>query len=353
MSYKIISLPGDGIGPEIVKSALTVLEKISKKINLKCQIEECLIGGASIDKYGEPITEQTLIKCKQSDIIILGAVGGYKWDNLEKSKKPETGLLKLRKELGLYANIRPAKFYKSLLNSSSLKNERIENADFVVFRELIGDVYFGEPRGLTEEKGWNTMSYSIPEVERIAKLAFEAAKKRKKKVTSVDKANVLESSQLWRKVVAEIHKEYPDITLENMYVDNCAMQIVTNPKQFDVILTSNLFGDILSDIAGAITGSLGMLPSASIGERYALYEPIHGSAPDIAGKGIANPIATISSIGMMFEYSLKMPEINKVIEGAIERVLEEGYRTPDIAEDKSKAVNTETITKKILDNIIL
>jgi 3-isopropylmalate dehydrogenase len=280
---------------------------------------------------------------------LLGAVGGYKWDGLEKAKKPETGLLKLRKELDLFANIRPAKFYKPLLNSSSLKNDRIENTDFVVFRELVGDVYFGEPRGLTEERGWNSMSYSIPEVERIAVLAFEAARKRKKKVTSVDKANVLESSQLWRRVVSGVHKRFPDVELENMYVDNCAMQIVTNPKQFDVILTSNLFGDILSDISGAITGSLGMLPSASLGSKYALYEPIHGSAPDIAGKGIANPIATISSIGMMFEYSLKMPEVNKMIESAIEKVLYSGFRTLDIAEDKSKYISTAEMTNKIIE----
>ncbi len=348
MSIKIISLPGDGIGPEIIKSALKVLDAISKKEKFDFEIEECPIGGASIELSGEPLTEETINKCKDSDIVLLGAVGGYKWDALEKAKKPETGLLKLRKALDLFANIRPAKFYKPLLNSSSLKNERIESADFVVFRELVGGVYFGEPRGLSGTKGWNTMSYSIPEVERIALLAFEAARKRKGKVTSVDKANVLESSQLWRRVVAEVCKKYPDVALENMYVDNCAMQIVTNPKQFDVILTSNLFGDILSDISGAITGSLGMLPSASIGDKYALYEPIHGSAPDIAGKGIANPIATIASIGMMFEYSLKMPEVKNKIECAIEKVLYEGYRTLDIAEDKLKYISTEEMTERII-----
>ncbi len=348
MSKKIISLPGDGIGPEIIASAVKVLEYVSKKINFKYEIAQELIGGASIDKYGVPLSDHTLERCRNADVILLGAVGGYKWDSLEKAKKPETGLLKLRKELDLYANIRPAKFYQPLLNSSSLKNDRIENTDFVVFRELVGDLYFGEPRGLDEFKGWNTMSYSIPEVERIARPAFEAASKRNKKITSVDKANVLESSQLWRKVVTNIGKEYPDVTLEHMYVDNCAMQIVTNPKQFDVILTSNLFGDIISDISGAITGSLGMLPSASIGDNFALYEPIHGSAPDIAGKGIANPIATISSVGMMFEYSFKMPEVNKMIECAIEKVLNIGCRTLDIAEDKNNFISTDEMTEKII-----
>jgi 3-isopropylmalate dehydrogenase len=349
MSFKIIALPGDGIGPEIISSAIKILKKLSIAENFQFEIEEDFIGGVSIDKYGEPLTDAAINKCKASDVVLLGAVGGYKWDGLEKARKPETGLLKLRKALDLFANIRPAKFYSPLLNSSSLKNERIVNTDFVVFRELVGDVYFGEPRGLDDNRGWNSMSYTIPEVERIARLAFEAARKRKNKVTSVDKANVLESSQLWRRVVAEVHKNYPDVTLENMYVDNCAMQIVTNPKQFDVILTSNLFGDILSDISGAITGSLGMLPSASIGGRYALYEPIHGSAPDIAGKGIANPIATIASVGMMFEYSLKRPEINKKIEKAIEKVLEAGFRTLDIAEDKSKYISTDEMTVKILE----
>lgn len=348
MSKKIISLPGDGIGPEIIASAVKVLEYVSKKINFKYEIEQELIGGASIDKYGVPLSDHTLEKCRNADVILLGAVGGYKWDSLEKAKKPETGLLKLRKELDLFANIRPAKFYKPLLNSSSLKNNRIDDTDFVVFRELVGDLYFGEPRGLDEFKGWNTMSYSIPEVERIARPAFEAASKRKKKITSVDKANVLESSQLWRKVVSNIGKEYSDVTLEHMYVDNCAMQIVTNPKQFDVILTSNLFGDIISDISSAITGSLGMLPSASIGDKYELYEPIHGSAPDIAGKGIANPIATISSVGMMFEYSFKMPEVNKMIECAIEKVLNNGCRTLDIAEDKNNFISTDEMTERII-----
>ena len=286
--YKIVSIPGDGIGPEVVAGAVSVLEQLSKKHCFEIEIEEHPFGGASYDLHGEMLTQATLEACKNCDAVVLGAVGGPKWEKLPHEHKPEAALLKIRKELELFANLRPAKVYDALLGASSLKADVVRGTDFLVFRELTGGIYFGHPRGFDENKGWNTMVYERYEVERIARLAFEAARKRDKKVISIDKANVLEVSQFWRNVVHEVHKDFPDIVLSDMYVDNAAMQIVRNPKQFDVIVTSNLFGDILSDIAGMITGSLGMLPSASIGKKHALYEPIHGSAPDIAGQNKAN-----------------------------------------------------------------
>jgi 3-isopropylmalate dehydrogenase len=353
--FKIAVLPGDGIGPEIIDSALKVLDVVAKKYGLTFEYKFGLVGGAAIDETGDPLPPETLKICKESDAILFGAVGGEKWDNLPTDKRPEKGLLRIRKELELFANIRPAKAYEPLLDASPLKPEIIKGVDLVVLRELTGDVYFGEPRGREirngERVGYNTMIYYEHEVKRIAKLAFELARNRRKKVTSVDKANVLEVSGLWREVVNEVHADYADVELEHMYVDNCAMQLIRRPKDFDVIVTGNIFGDIISDEAGALTGSLGMLPSASIGERYAFYEPIHGSAPDIAGKGIANPIATILSAAMMLEITCKVPEAARDIERAIEKVLEDGYRTGDIWSPGTKRVNTAEMTEEIIKRI--
>lgn len=353
--FKIAVLPGDGIGPEIIDSALKVLNVIAKKYGLTFEYKFGLVGGAAIDETGDPLPPETLKICKESDAILFGAVGGEKWDNFPTDKRPEKGLLRIRKELELFANIRPAKAYEPLLDASPLKPEIIKGVDLVVLRELTGDVYFGEPRGREirngERVGYNTMIYYEHEIKRIAKLAFELARNRRKKVTSVDKANVLEVSGLWREVVNEVHADYADVELEHMYVDNCAMQLIRRPKDFDVIVTGNIFGDIISDEAGALTGSLGMLPSASIGERYAFYEPIHGSAPDIAGKGIANPIATILSTAMMLEITCKVPEAARDIERAIEKVLEDGYRTGDIWSPGTKRVNTAEMTEEIIKRI--
>lgn len=350
MTKKITLLPGDGIGPEVIDAAVKVIKHVAEKFNAVFEFEEKLIGGISYDTFGTPLTDETLQTCYDSDAILLGAVGGYKWENLQHHLKPEAALLKLRKSLGLFANIRPAKVYSSLVDSSSLKKDVIKGTDFVVFRELTGGIYFGEPRGYDEEKGWNTMIYTKPEIERIAKLAFETAQRRKGTVTSVDKANVLEVSQFWRKVVEEVAQSYPDVELKNMYVDNAAMQIVRDPKQFDVILTSNLFGDILSDISGMITGSLGMLPSASLGTRYALYEPVHGSAPDIAGQNKANPIAAIASAAMMLEHSFGLGKASELIIESIEKTLKQGFRTADIAQQGDKVVTTNELTKSIINN---
>jgi 3-isopropylmalate dehydrogenase (EC 1.1.1.85) len=354
--FKIAVLPGDGIGPEIIDSALKVLDVVAKKYGLTFEYKFGLVGGAAIDETGDPLPSETLKICKESDAILFGAVGGEKWDNLPTDKRPEKGLLRIRKELELFANIRPAKAYEPLLDASPLKPEIIKGVDLVVLRELTGDVYFGEPRGREvrngERVGYNTMIYYEHEVKRIAKLAFELARNRRKKVTSVDKANVLEVSGLWREVVNEVHADYADVELEHMYIDNCAMQLIRRPKDFDVIVTGNIFGDIISDEAGALTGSLGMLPSASIGERYAFYEPIHGSAPDIAGKGIANPIATILSAAMMLEITCKVPEAARDIERAIEKVLEDGYRTGDIWSPGTKRVNTVEMTEEIIKRIV-
>jgi 3-isopropylmalate dehydrogenase len=344
-------LPGDGIGPEVMAAAIDVFEYVAKKFNVNFSIDEKLIGGASFDKFGTPLTDETLQSCYDSDAVLLGAVGGHKWENLEHHLKPEAALLKLRKSLGLFANIRPTKVYAALADASSLKEKILEGTDFVIFRELTGGIYFGEPRGYDEEKGWNTMVYSKYEIERIARMAFETASNRKKEVTLVDKANVLECSQFWRKVVSEVGKDYPAVKLENMYVDNAAMQIVRDPKQFDVIVTSNLFGDILSDISGMITGSLGMLPSASLGTNYALYEPVHGSAPDIAGQNRANPIACIASVAMMFEHTFKLNKAADLIFRAIETTLDDGYRTEDIGNENNKISSTKEITQIIIDNI--
>lgn len=348
---KIAVFPGDGIGKEVVGEAVEVLKLVDKKYGLSLEFEEALVGGSAYDEYKTPLPESSLKLAKESDAVLLGAVGGPKWDGLDYSVRPERALLGLRSELGLFANLRPAVVYSSLINASTLKREIVEGVDVMVVRELTGDVYFGKPRGVEKlpdgtEKGVNTMVYTTPEIERIAKVAFDVARKRRKKVASVDKANVLECTELWRKVVTKVHKEYPDVELSHMYVDNCSMQLIRYPKQFDVIVTTNMFGDILSDEAAMLTGSIGMLPSASLGSRLSasgspigMYEPIHGSAPDIAGKDIANPIATILSVSMMLKYSLNLEKVSTDIDNAVLNVLEQGYRTKDIYEACSERVS--------------
>ena len=353
--YKIAVLKGDGIGPEIVDQAIRVLNKISEIYKVDFEYREGLIGGIAIDETGNPLPDETLELCKNSDAVLLGAVGGPKWDNLPTDKRPEKGLLKIRKELDLYANLRPAKVWDALISSSPLKNEVVKGTDLIVVRELTSGIYYGEPRGIFKENGKryaiNTMKYHEDEIRRVVRKAFEIARKRKKKLTSVDKANVLEVSALWREIVEEESKNFTDVELEHLYVDNCAMQLVRRPTTFDVIVTGNIFGDILSDEAGVVVGSLGMLPSASIGDKYALYEPVHGSAPDIAGKGIANPIATILSAAMMLKYSFNMDKAHDLIEKAIEETLNQGYRTPDIYTEGCIKVGTKEITDKIIENI--
>ncbi len=354
-TYNIAVLEGDGIGPEIVQASLQVLKRIGELFGHTFNTEKALIGGAAIDQYGVPLPKETTDICLSSDAVLLGAVGGPKWDDLPTDRRPEKGLLGIRKALDLYANLRPAKVYDSLISSSPLKEEVVKGTDFVVIRELTGDVYYGEPRGVFVEGGKrvgvNTMKYTEDEIRRVVKKAFEIARTRRKKLTSVDKSNVLEVSKLWKDVVQEEAQNYPDVELEHLYVDNCAMQIVRRPSSFDVVVTGNIFGDILSDEAAVITGSLGMLPSASIGDKYALYEPVHGSAPDIAGKGIANPIATILSVAMMLKYSFGLHQEAKLIEQAIESVLNKGYRTPDIHSEGCTKVGTQEITNLIIKEI--
>ncbi|NPB08585.1 MAG: 3-isopropylmalate dehydrogenase [Aquificae bacterium] len=353
--FRIAVLKGDGIGPEIVEQTLRVLDKVSELYGVEFEYEEGLIGGIAIDLKGTPLPDETLELCKRSDAILLGAVGGPKWDDLPTDKRPEKGLLKIRKELDLYANLRPARVWDPLISSSPLREEIVRGTDLLVIRELTSGIYYGEPRGIFEEEGKryavNTMKYTEDEIRRVVRKAFEIARKRRKKLTSVDKANVLEVSALWREVVEEEKKNFPDVELEHLYVDNCAMQLVRRPSSFDVIVTGNIFGDILSDEAGVVVGSLGMLPSASVGDRYALYEPVHGSAPDIAGRGVANPIATILSAAMMLKYSFGMDEAHDLVEKAVEETLREGYRTPDIWTEGTKKVGTREITDRILQNM--
>lgn len=351
MNYKVMLLPGDGIGPEIMDSAVAVLNMVAEKFDMKIETETALIGGVSFNESGTPLTQSTLTKCFEADAILLGAVGGYKWEKLDHLLKPEAALLRLRKELGLNINLRPAKVYKDFISASSLKDDVVRGTDFLVVRELGSGIYYGEPRGYDNSRGYNTMVYKREEIEKIVRKAFEIARERKKILTSVDKANVLEVSQLWRNIAEEISGDYPDVELKHLYVDNAAMQIVHNPKQFDVIVTGNMFGDILSDIAGMITGSLGMLPSASIGNKYALYEPVHGSAPDIAGQGVANPVAMIASVAMMFTHSFNLSEAGRLIEKAIETTLLQGYRTKDIFSTGCKLVNTVEMAGLICNNI--
>ena len=338
MSSKILVLPGDGIGVEVADQAIRVIEKLNEQ-GLNASYEKDLVGGASYDVNGEPLTNSVLEKAKNSDAVLLGAVGGSKWDDVERSKRPEAGLLGLRKELELFANLRPALVFDALVSASTLKNEVVNNLDIMIVRELTGGVYFGQPRGIEDtpngKKAIDTQIYYDYEIDRIARVAFDLARKRNNKVTSVEKANVMETGVLWREIVKETHKDFSDITLENMLADNCAMQLVRNPKQFDVIVTDNLFGDLLSDCAAMLTGSLGMLPSASLGEekngkRHGLFEPVHGSAPDIAGQDKANPIAAILSLSMMLKYNLNKPELSNKVESAVQQILSEGYRTGDI-----------------------
>jgi 3-isopropylmalate dehydrogenase len=340
--YKIAVIKGDGIGPEIIDEAKKVLDSVAVNSDFELEYNEYLMGGNAYDITGDPLPDETIEGALSCDAILFGAIGGPKWDDLPRDKRPESGLLRLRSELGLFANYRPVKVYDELVDASSLKSEIVSGVDMLVMRELTGGIYFGEPREKGEDSAYNTMIYSKDEIVRIAKEAFESAMKRKRRVCSVDKANVLEVSQFWRDIVQEVAKDYPDVVLSHMYVDNAAMQLVRDPKQFDVILTGNIFGDILSDEASMISGSIGLLPSASIGGKVGLYEPIHGSAPDIAGQGIANPIATISSASMMLRYAFSENEAADKIDRAIEAVLSEGYRTKDISSFGAKEICTTT-----------
>jgi 3-isopropylmalate dehydrogenase len=337
-NYKIGIIRGDGIGPEIIDEAMKVLDALSANMDFHIDYHEMLLGGLAIDETGIPLPTETIQGVKKCDAVLFGAIGGPKWDNLERHLRPESGLLGLRKEMGTFANLRPAIVYDELVNASTLKPNIVKGVDIMVVRELTGGIYFGEPRELLENKAYNTMIYSKEEVRRIAKVAFEIAMKRGKRVCSVDKANVLEVSQFWRETVIQVAKDYPEVELSHMYVDNAAMQLIREPKQFDVILTGNIFGDILSDAASMLSGSIGLLPSASTGEGVGLYEPIHGSAPDIAGQGIANPLATISSVAMMLKYALNEEEASIKIDNAIKKALANGYRTGDLATYDAKEI---------------
>ena len=338
---KVLLLPGDGIGQEVTASAGRILEKVVQLEDVEIELLDGLIGGAAIDSAGDPLPKETLELAKACDAVLLGGVGGPKWDDLPTEKKPEKGLLRIRQELDLFANLRPALLFPPLSSASSLKPELVENLDILILRELTGGIYFGEPRGVelreNERVGFNTLVYSEGEIERIARVGFELAEKRSGKLCSVDKANVLEVSQLWREVVSDLAADYPGVELSHMYVDNAAMQLVRQPKQFDVIVTGNMFGDILSDVAAMLTGSLGMLPSASLASNGSgLYEPVHGTAPDIAGQDLANPLATILSVAMMCKYSLELPEASNSIERAVSSVLDAGYRTSEIFSDAAQ-----------------
>ena len=346
MTTKIAVLPGDGIGPEVTSAAVKVLERLRQDFGLKLEMETAPVGGAAYDQHKHPLPESTLNLAKQADAVLLGAVGGTQYDTLPRELRPERALLGLRSELRLFANLRPAILYPQLAAASSLKPEIVAGLDLLIVRELTGDIYFGEPRGVRtlpngEREGYNTMKYAEHEVERVARVGFEAARKRSKKLCSVEKANVLETSGLWREVVIQVAKDYPDVALSHMYVDNAAMQLVRAPKQFDVIVTGNIFGDILSDEAAMLTGSIGMLPSASLDSaNKGMYEPIHGSAPDIAGQGVANPLATILSVAMLLRYTLNEPALAERVEKAVSRVLDQGLRTGDIYTDGMRKVGT-------------
>lgn len=354
---KICVMPGDGIGPEIMEQGVKVLKVIGEKFGHKFETTEALIGGVAIDATGVPLPDETVKACKESDAVLLGAVGGPKWDTIDPAIRPEKGLLGIRKELSLFANLRPAALFPQLKDACFLRPDIVEKGiDIMVVRELTGGIYFGEPRGTKEENGermgYNTMVYYEHEVKRIAKVAFEAAQKRSKRLCSVDKANVLDVSRVWREIVIEVSEEYPDVELTHMYVDNAAMQLVRDPSQFDVIVTGNLFGDILSDEASVITGSIGMLPSASLGaSNPGLYEPIHGSAPDIAGENKANPLATILSIAMMLRYSFDMVEEADCIEAAVEKTLSAGLRTGDIMDKDGKLVGCTEMGESVIKNM--
>lgn len=353
MKKHIVVLKGDGIGPEIVNEAIKVLKRIAEKYNHEFEIEELLFGGASIDEYGVPLTDETLTKCKNSDAVLLGAVGGPKWDNVEKENRPESGLLRIRKGLELFANLRPTKLYKELIDSCPLKKEIIKDGiDFVMIRELTGGVYFGKKEtksidGVTVAT--DEMKYDENEIRRIGKIAFETAMKRNKKLASIDKSNVLDTSKLWRKIMHELSAEYKEVLYEDMLVDSASMQLIKNPSRFDVVVTENMFGDILSDEASVLAGSIGMMPSASLGAtKLGLYEPIHGSAPDIAGQNISNPIGTILSVAMLLRYSFDMESEARDVENAVERVLSEGCRTVDIYIDGMKKLSCSEMGDKIV-----
>ena len=355
MSRKIVVIPGDGIGGEITDSAVAVLKKVSEKYNLNLEFETHPAGGTAYDLCGTPLPDETLNAAKAADAVLFGAVGGPKWDSVDPALRPEKAVLGLRKGLGLYANLRPVKVADALVEYSPLKEDIVKGTDILIVRELIGGIYFGDKCESEihngAERAWDLENYSVPEVERIVEFAMEAAKKRRNKVTSVDKSNVLATSRLWRRTAAKVAEKYPDVALDNLYVDNCAMQLAINPSQFDVIVTGNLFGDILSDEAAVLSGSIGMLPSASIGLSTSLYEPIHGSAPDIAGKGVANPLATILSAAMLLRYSLNEDTAADDIEQAVEKALAQGYRTPDLYKEGFKKADTQTMTQAVLDNI--
>ena len=353
---KILILPGDGIGKEIVAQAVKVIDSLNANHDMGISLVEGLIGGVAYEETGSPLPEETINSAKSCDSILLGAVGGPKWESLERNLRPERGLLGIRAELDLFANLRPAILYPQLANASSLKTEIVSGLDLMIVRELVGGIYFGEPRGVEvrdgERFGINSATYYESEIARIGHSAFQIAQKRGKRVCSVDKANVLEVCELWREVMEEVSRDYPDVALSHMYVDNAAMQLVRDPKQFDVMVTSNLFGDVLSDCAAMLTGSIGMLPSASLNKNnYGMYEPIHGSAPDISGKDIANPLATILSVSMMLRYSLDQEELADKINSAVSEVLDQGYRTSDISSEGDKIVGTEEMGDLIVKAI--
>ncbi len=351
---KIVVTPGDGIGPEVTGQAVLVLNAVASRFGLELELSEMPVGGSAYDETGTPLPDETLEACSAADAVLLGAVGGPKWEPLDFSLRPERGLLKLRSELELYANLRPAVIYGDLVDASTLKREVVEGSDLMVIRELTGGIYFGQPRGVEtrngEKVGFNTLFYSEPEIRRIAKTGCEIAMKRQKKLTSVDKANVLESTELWRDVIIDVVKDYPESELNQVYVDNAAMQLICDPKQFDTIVTTNMFGDILSDAAAMITGSIGMLPSASLGGRNGLYEPVHGSAPDIAGKDMANPLAMILSVGMMLRYSFDMSDADELIQRAVVETIDT-YRTGDIMAEGKTQVGCKEIGERVLETL--
>jgi 3-isopropylmalate dehydrogenase len=357
MSQKVLILPGDYIGPEIIAQGRRVLERVAELYQLELELEEGLLGGAALDHCGKPLPDETLARAREADAILLGAVGGPKWDAVDRALRPEKGLLGIRSELSLFGNLRPALLYPQLADASSLKPEIVAGLDILIVRELTGGIYFGEPRGIRtlengEREGYNTYVYRESEIERIGRLAFESARKRGGKLCSVDKSNVLEVTILWREVMDKLAPEYPDVTLSHMYVDNAAMQLVMAPKQFDVIVTGNMFGDILSDAAAMLTGSIGMLPSASLDANgRGMYEPCHGSAPDIAGQGKANPLATILSVAMMLRYSLDAAAAADAIEAAVSRVLDKGLRTPDIYTEGTNLVDTVAMGDAVVEEL--
>lgn len=350
-SARIVSLPGDGVGPEVMTEARRVLDVVADAAGIGLEVAEFAFGGASIDAHGVPFTDEVAAALSGADAVLLGAVGGPKWDAVALANRPERGLLSLRKALGVYANLRPAKFFSALADASPLRAERTAGVDIMIVRELLGGIYFGEPREDNGDEAFDTMRYSVGEVQRVTKIGFELARNRGGKLTSVDKANVLASMRLWRRTVEAMKADNPDVTVDYEYVDAAAMRMVTNPASFDVIVTGNMFGDILSDAAAALTGSLGMLPSASVGDGTAMYEPIHGSAPDIAGKGIANPLGTILSVGMMAGITLKRPDLEAAVASAVDRTLSDGVRTGDIAAAGETKVGTTAMGDAVVSHL--